>query len=115
MAILAQDVSGGWSMPRVLLIDDDKDFCILLREELAGHGYEVEWRESAEHGAPLLLAAEAAPFDVLLLDNRLRGKDGLRLLEELRQQGVRIPVILITGHGTADIEIEAFKLGVLEF
>jgi DNA-binding NtrC family response regulator len=102
-------------MPRVLLIDDDKDFCDLLCEELASHGYEVEWRESAEHGAPLLLAAEAGPFDVLLLDNRLRGKNGLKLLEELRQQGVRIPVILITGHGTADIEIEAFKLGVLEF
>jgi DNA-binding NtrC family response regulator len=99
----------------VLLIDDDPDFCDLLKGELEGHGYRIDWRESAGHEDSGTLAAEAAGFDVLLLDNRLPGKPGVEWLAELRRQGLQIPVILITGHGTADLAIEAAKLGVFEF
>ncbi|MCI0455875.1 MAG: sigma-54 dependent transcriptional regulator [Gemmataceae bacterium] len=101
-------------MARILLIDDEQDFCDLLREELAGHGYEVVRRESVEGpGAPA--AGEVDHFDVLLLDHELPGKKGIQFLQELRQQGVQMPVIFITGHGTADMAIEAWRLGVVDF
>src|SRR6266542_2253287 len=63
----------------------------------------------------MLSATEAGLYGVLLLDNKLPGKKGTEFLKELRQQGVQTPVILITGHGTTDVEIEAWKLGVFQF
>jgi two-component system nitrogen regulation response regulator GlnG len=97
------------------LIDDDRVFSELLRESLRPNGYEVEWWESVEDSpAP----AEFGRFDVLLLDNWLRGrsgKKGIEFLADLRREGVRIPVIMITEHGTPDLRIEATKLGAAEF
>jgi two-component system nitrogen regulation response regulator GlnG len=93
------------------LVDDNKGFFDDLKEQLEHHGYEVQWRESAE----MLSAPAVNVFDVLLLDQRLPRKSGLELLQELRRQGVQAPVILITEHGTPDAQIEANLLGVFEF
>jgi two-component system nitrogen regulation response regulator GlnG len=79
--------------------------------ELGQHGYEVECRESAE----MLSAAEVNGFEVLLLDQKIEPTTGIEFLRELRGQGVQTPVILITGHGDPDLQIEAKMLGAFEF
>jgi DNA-binding NtrC family response regulator len=96
---------------KILLVDDQRDFCDLLKLELRQHGYEVECRESAE----MLSAAEVNGFEVLLLDQIIPPTTGIEFLRELRGQGVQTPVILITEHGTPDIQIEAKMLGAFEF
>jgi DNA-binding NtrC family response regulator len=98
-----------------LLIDDNRDFHDELLRALAPRGYLVEWWPSAEDDAGERGPAAVCAFDVLLLDNRLPGKKGIEFLEELRQQGVQTPAILITEHYNPNLEIDARKLGVCDF
>jgi DNA-binding NtrC family response regulator len=99
----------------VLLIDDNRDFYDDLLRELTPRGYSVEWWPSAEDDSGERGPAAVCGFDVLLLDNRLPGKKGIEFLEELRQQGVQTPAILITEHYNPNLEIDARKLGVCDF
>jgi DNA-binding NtrC family response regulator len=103
---------------KVLLIDDDENFCYLLKRELEQHDYSVQAERFVEDAAGALSPAAIRGWDVLLLDNLLRGpggKKGIEILEDLRQQDVRTPAILITEHFNPNLEIRAWKLGVCDF
>jgi DNA-binding NtrC family response regulator len=101
-------------MARILLIDDDPEFSTLLGESLESHGHHVEWGDCPE---PMLarLTRSAGDVDVVLLDNRMPRMNGIEFLEELRRREVRVPVLLMTGHGCADLAIRASKLGAFKF
>src|SRR5258708_25889 len=94
-------------MARILLIDDDADLSHLLQLALEEHGHGVECLERAEGGLELV---QTGRFDVVLLDYRMPGMSGIEFLAALRARGVRVPVILMTGHTSADLAIEAWKL-----
>jgi DNA-binding NtrC family response regulator len=94
-------------MARILLIDDDEDLTHYLQPALEEHGYQVHCLERAERG-PEMLAQGG--FDLVLLDNRMPGMSGIEFLAALRQRGLSVPVILMTGHTSADLAIEAWKL-----
>jgi DNA-binding NtrC family response regulator len=101
---------------RILLIDDDEDFCPRLMEALEAHGHAVRWVEGAEHGLELLPPDQAADFDVILLDNCMPGgMNGLECLETVRSRNVHLPVILFTGCGGADVAIDASRLGAFRY
>jgi DNA-binding NtrC family response regulator len=99
-------------MARLLLIDDDTDLSRFLQDRLEEHGHQVETLESAE-AAPELLAATS--FDVVLLDNKMPGMSGIEFLAALQERGLRVPVILMTGHTTTDTAIKAMNLGAFDY
>jgi two-component system nitrogen regulation response regulator GlnG len=102
----------GWTVTRILLIDDDIHFSRFLRRELEEHGYWVECLECAEGGPDVL---DTRDFDLVLLDNQLPGRTGLEFLGDLQQRGICLPVILVTGHGSAHTAIEAVKRGAYAY
>lgn len=99
-------------MARLLVIDDDADLSRSLQDRLEEHGHQVESLERAEHAPELLAKAE---FDLVLLDNKMPGMTGIEFLAALQERGLRIPVILMTGHTTTDTAIQAINLGAFDY
>jgi two-component system response regulator AtoC len=99
-------------MARILLIDDDPDLCRFLQDRLEENGHHVESLERAET-APALLAGLA--FDLVLLDNKMPGMSGIEFLAALQERGIRVAVILMTGHTTTDTAIRAMNLGASDY
>nr|WP_243756730.1 response regulator [Serratia marcescens] len=105
---------GGSVKQAIYLIDDEPAICASLSALLSTVGWQTNTYESAqtfqqEAGALSLLAG------CMLLDIRMPGKTGLTLLDEWKQQGLAIPVIIMTGHGNIDLCRRAFKNGAFEF
>jgi two-component system, NtrC family, response regulator AtoC len=99
-------------MARVLLIDDDADLSRFLQDRLEEHGHQVECLERAEQAPELLRATD---FDLVLLDNKMPGMSGIEFLSALGDRGLRVPVILMTGHTTTDTAIQAINLGAFDY
>lgn len=98
----------------IYLIDDEPAIRASLSALLSTVGWQTNTYDSAqtfqqEAGALSLLAG------CMLLDIRMPGKTGLTLLDEWKQQGLAIPVIIMTGHGNIDLCRRAFKNGAFEF
>jgi len=87
---------------RILLVDDEADLVSALAERLALRGFQVQTATSAPAAQQLLREGE---FDVLILDVKMPGTGGLKLLAEIKQKRPDLPAILFTGHGSvADAE-----------
>ena len=80
---------------RVLIVEDDPHVRGMLREFLAGRGYEVA---TAATGGQAIDAVPTFQPDVILIDRLMPGLSGTDVLDALRQAGVTVPVILISGH-----------------
>ena len=100
------------STARILLIEDDLAIVVTLRRVLGEEGYEVLVETRGDAG--LARACDQA-FDVVITDMRLPGLGGLELIRELHAAKPRLPIILITGHGTTETAIEATKLGAYDY
>jgi two-component system response regulator HydG len=97
---------------RLLLVDDDHGFRLSTSALLRQDGYEVE---VAGDGKEAVNALRRQRFDLLLLDLRLPGTDGLRIVEALRLWGEEIPILMISGFGTVEAAVEALHLGADDF
>ena len=97
---------------RILIVDDEEIVRLCLVRTLAGKHCNVEVVGNG-HEALALMGRE--PFDVVLLDVRMPGIGGLAVLERLVADGVDLPVIMLTGHGTVEMCRRAFKGGAAEF
>ena len=102
--------------PRVLIVDDDPLIHELLQSYLAGEGYEVACASTAEQAEASLAEAEQGgpPFDLVLLDIRLPGKDGLTLTRELRVRS-EVGIILITGRNDDIDRIVGLECGADDY
>src|SRR5512145_3074633 len=100
--------------PKILIIEDDHALAESLRTLCHQEGYEVVLTATAEAG---LAQAASRPFDVVLTDLQLResNQTGLQVIETLRGRDARLPVIMMTGHGTTAIAIEATKQGAFDY
>jgi DNA-binding NtrC family response regulator len=98
--------------PRILIIDDDRAFRVGTGALLADEGYAVETAASGNEGLEML---RDGSFDMVLLDLRMEGRTGLSVLEELRQAGNDIPVLMLTGFATVDSAVAALKLGADDY
>ena len=99
----------------LLLIDDDEDDYVLLKEiisEIRGHHWTLTWASSFERGKSALLSGQ---FDLSFLDFRLGVQTGLQLLKEVSQAGCSTPIILLTGYGEAEVDVEAMKTGAADY
>lgn len=84
-------------MARILVVDDEENIRLLYREELGEEGYEVE---TAASGEEALRRLEAEPFDLVTVDIKMPGMDGLELLARIREKWLELPVVLSTAYGT---------------
>ena len=100
------------SAAKILLIEDDPGIVVSLRRVLAEEGYEVLVQTRGDTG---LARARDQSLDVVITDMRLPGLGGLELIRELHDAKPRLPIILITGHGTTETAIEATKLGAYDY
>src|ERR1039457_1405180 len=100
------------SAAKILLIEDDPGIVVSLGRVLAEEGYEVLVETRGDTG---LARARDQSFDVVITDMRLPGLGGLELIRELHAAKPRLPIILITGHGTTETAIEATKLGAYDY
>lgn len=97
---------------RLLLVEDDAGLADGLRRVLAAEGHEVVVEARGDRGLEL---AEAGRFDVVVTDLKLPGLDGLELVRRLHAIRPRLPVLLMTAHGTTETAIEATKLGAYDY
>ncbi len=97
---------------RVLLVDDDPDFCEALSDRLRFLGFQVS---VADRGPEALRLCREEPPAIVLLDLVLPGMDGMAVLETIRREEPDVVVIVITGHGTIARAVEAMKKGAYDF
>ncbi len=97
---------------RVLLVDDETDFLETLVKRLAKRNLDVQ---GAESGESALAAMEAKPVDVVVLDVRLTGIDGVETLRRIKQKWPLIEVILLTGHANMEVAVEGMELGAFDY
>jgi len=98
--------------PKILIIEDDLSLAAALQKVLVAENYDVHLATRGDEGLSLV---QTQPFDLVLTDLRLPGLDGLELVARFHQLRPKLPVILMTAHGTTDIAIEATKLGAYDY
>ena len=99
-------------MPTLLVVDDEPAIQHAFRRAFGGGEFTLR---SAGSAAEAVLSVQNDPPDVVVLDVRLPDATGLETYHQIRRLGARIPVVLITGHGTTDLAIEAMKEGAFDY
>ena len=99
-------------LPLVHLIDDDGAIRRSAGFMLKTSGYQVR---SYESGVDLLKSHGELSHGCILLDIRMPGMDGLEVQQALRDKGVNLPVIIMTGHGDVTLAVRAMKAGAIDF
>jgi two-component system, NtrC family, response regulator HydG len=97
---------------RVLVVDDDRVFRLATAELLRQEGYEVVVAADAQAAVELL---RDSSVDLMLLDLRMPGTDGLGVVEALRRWGDSVPILMVSGFGTVDTAVQALHLGADDF
>jgi two-component system response regulator GlrR len=96
----------------ILVVDNDPNILQVLRMRLASGGYSVTAATGAEAALKL---AEKKPFDLVLIDLKLNGDDGIQLMEDIHQLNPDIPVIILTAYGTIKSAVRAMKKGAYSY
>lgn len=97
---------------RVLVIEDEKKVAAFVQNGLAQQGIQAE---VCHHGDEGLRRATSEPFDALVLDIMLPGRDGLSIVRKLRAEGHDVPVVLLTARGDVDERVEGLNLGADDY
>jgi two-component system OmpR family response regulator len=95
-------------MARLLLIEDDTETAEEIKAELRDQGFDVDW---AADGLTGLDRARAGVADAMIIDRLLPGMDGLTIIEALRYQGVRTPVLVLSALGAVDDRVRGLRAG----
>ena len=98
--------------PRILVIDDESAIRDSLKMILEYEGYEVQGAATGQDG---LVIADRDQPDLVLLDIKMAGMDGLEVLQRLKTAHEALPVVMISGHATVSTAVEATKLGAFDF
>jgi len=96
----------------ILLVDDEKDFVELLAMRLEESGENVI---PAFDGRMCLDILKEKPIDVVILDIKMPGMDGIQVLRKIKIDYPLVEVILLTGHGTTETAIQGMKLGAFDY
>src|SRR5438067_37368 len=106
-------------MSRVLVVEDEQHLADGLRFNLEAEGYQVQVVDTGEAALELLTArspdAPGTPFDVVVLDVMLPGKDGFAVMSEMRQAGQFIPTLMLTARGHPDDVLRGFAAGADDY
>jgi DNA-binding response OmpR family regulator len=97
---------------RILIVDDEPNVRLVFRTALESAGYRLD---EAGDGDEALARLEDDTFDLILLDLRMPRLDGMETLHKIREQGRRVPVVIVTAHGSIPDAVAAMKLGAIDF
>jgi two-component system, OmpR family, response regulator len=95
-------------MAKILLIEDDDETAGEITAELADRGFEVEWSSNGIDG---LEKARALQPDAMIVDRMLPGMEGLAVIESLRKEQVRTPVLVLSALGAVDDRVRGLRMG----
>ncbi|MCH9038749.1 MAG: response regulator [Chloroflexi bacterium] len=115
MAIGKSEYNLGQDLIKVLLVDDDEDDYMITRDlllDVEALEYDLDWISSY---AEALDAIERNQHDIYLIDYRLGERDGMQLLNEALDGGCTAPIILLTGQGDREVDVEAMKAGAADY
>jgi DNA-binding NtrC family response regulator len=96
----------------VLIVDDEEDLVSALVERLEMRGIEAVGVQS---GAEAVRLVGAKAFDVVVLDVKLQGEDGVDVMKRIKQIHPQLPVILLTGHMSKETSEEGFRAGAIDY
>ena len=97
---------------RVLVVEDEKKTAAFVRKALQAEGFAVD---VCTNGDDALAAAKITPFDGLVLDIMLPGRDGLSVLRQLRASGNQTPVLLLSARGEVNERVEGLNAGADDY
>lgn len=97
---------------KVLLVEDDSKIASFVCKGLEAQGFVVDALRDGDEGCE---AALERPYDVILLDIMVPGRDGLSILRQIREHQIRTPVILITARGSLQERVEGLNLGADDY
>lgn len=96
----------------ILVVDDEKGVCNILKKILVQDGYQVV---TATSGARALTSLKKKPVDLVLLDIKMPGMDGIEMMRKLREFNKDVVVIILTAYGTLGTAREAMQLGAYDY
>jgi two-component system NtrC family response regulator len=99
-------------METILVVDDEKNYLLVLSEVLQDEGYEVL---TAQGGHEALEIQKSSDLDLILTDMKMPSMDGIELLENIKALDPDLPVIMMTAHGTIDKAVEAMQKGAYSY
>jgi DNA-binding response OmpR family regulator len=99
-------------MPRVLVVEDEPDIALGLKDDLERNGYEVQ---TVGDGESALRRGRESGWDLILLDLMLPGRDGFAVCRELRRAGIRTPVIMLTARTHEAEKVLGLELGADDY
>jgi len=101
-------------MSRILIVEDEEHIADGLRYNLIAEGHEATVASDGESALNLLLG-QRQPFDAILLDVMLPGKDGFTVASELRAAGQYVPILMLTARGSAEDVLRGFEAGADDY
>lgn len=99
-------------METILIVDDEKNYLLVLKELLGEEGYEVTTAQSASEALGIFQETE---LDLVITDMKMPGMSGMALLSLLREKDPHLPVIMMTAYGTVEKAVEAMKKGAYDY
>lgn len=97
---------------RILLVDDEVDFTENMSKLLESRGYLVA---AVNSGDKAIAALQKQNYDVMVLDLKMPGMDGMATLAETKRLNLFTETLILTGHGTVDTALEAMKQGAYDY
>lgn len=97
---------------KILLVDDEVVFTNNMSKLLTNRGYRAT---AVNSGDSAIRALEEEDFDVIVLDLKMPGMDGITTLKEIKKLGLFTETLILTGHGSIDTALEAMKLGAYDY
>jgi DNA-binding response OmpR family regulator len=102
-------------MRRVLIVEDEQHLAEGLRFNLEAEGYEAEVVDTGEAAIDRLITTPTSPFDLVVLDVMLPGKDGFTVVSELREAKQFVPVLILTARGRPEDVLKGFAAGADDY
>lgn len=103
---------------RALFVDDELEFLELMQKRLLRRGMEVATAPDGQTALNMVdeaLAPGGQPFNIVVMDVRMPGMDGLETLRHMKQKAPKLPVLLLTGHACMGVAVEGLDLGAYDY
>jgi len=101
------------ALAKVLLVDDEREFVVILTQRLTKRNYSVTFALSGKDALAHL--EEDKEIEVVILDAKMPVLDGIETLKQIRKKWPLVEVIMLTGHSTLDYAINAIKIGAYDY
>ncbi|UCD87259.1 MAG: sigma-54-dependent Fis family transcriptional regulator [Desulfobacterales bacterium] len=99
-------------METILIVDDEKNYLVVLSAFLSGEGYETVTADKAQRALEIV---ETTDLDLVLTDMKMPSMDGIELLRRIKEKNPELPVVMMTAYGTVEKAVEAMQLGAFNF